>query len=254
MNAHRRCHAAETGQLIPRVRRKAGSGDFNRGPNTSICEPGKDNSGARSVSWPVLNTNSCNSGTAQSTPSLTPNLRSFQTRVLAKHLPLPPLRHVGSDNKKDSIELRYPGSSIPSESSSLMENRSQPQPNPPSLCVNSRVTTSKPCPSSWTDRLEQQLEETRMDHDRSARLLLTNDVLSHHNKTARKINPGFELLPSGTLATPNPVKEWGEPAISWTDTPNGVRVSRKLQKRDRSRSRSRRSSSEHERPVKETLR
>jgi hypothetical protein len=92
-----------------------------------------------------------------------------------------------------------------------------------------------------------------MDHDRSARLPLTNDVLSHHNKTARKINAGFELLPSGTLATPNPVKEWGEPAISWTDPPNGVRVSRKLQKRDRSRSRSRRSSSEHGRPVKETI-
>jgi hypothetical protein len=87
-----------------------------------------------------------------------------------------------------------------------------------------------------------------MDHEMSARFPLTDTVLSHHSKTARKINPGFELLPSGTLTTPNPVKEWGEPAISWTDVSNGARVSRKLQKRDRSRSRNERSSSEHERP------
>lgn len=253
MNAHRRCHAAETGQLIPRVHRKAGSDDFSRRPRASIAEPGKDNSTARSVSWPMSNTNFCNNSTAQSTPSLPPNIRKFQTRILAKRLPLPPLRSAGSDNTKESIQLRYSGPAIPSEGSSLMENRSQPPLNPPSLCIKGRVPTAKLCPSSWTDRLQRQLEEIQMDHEMSPRFPLTDTVLSNHNITARKINPGFELLPSGTLTTPNPVKEWGEPAISWTDASKGARVSRKLQKRDRSRSRSPRSRSEHERPVKETI-
>ena len=248
MNAHRRSHAAETGQLIPRVRQNASSGDFNRGHNASICEPGKDNSAARSVSWPMLNTNSCNDSITQPTPSSTRHLRNLQTRILAKRLPLPPLRHAGSENTKEPIQPHYPA--IPLEDLSFMKNRLQSQPNAPSPSIKSRVTTYKPCPSSWTDRLQEQLQEIQIDHERPAGLPQTNAILSYHNKTARRINPGFELLPSGTLATHNSVKEWGEPALSWTDALNGLRASRKPRKRNRSHSRGRRPSSEHEHLVK----
>jgi hypothetical protein len=253
MNAHRRCHAAETGQLIPRVRRKPGSGDFSTGLHTFISEAGKDHSPARSVSWPMSNTDSYNNSTTTSTPSLPPNLEQLPVRVLAKRLPLPALRHAGSEDAEDSIRLPDHGPSIHSERASLIENRPRRQPNPSSLCIKSRVATSKLCPSSWTDRLQERLEEIQMDDQKSTRFPLTDAVLSHHNKSARKINSGFEVLPSGTLMMPTPVKEWRDAASTLADTSNEVGVSRKLQKRDRSRSRSRRSSSEHERRGDENM-
>jgi hypothetical protein len=164
---------------------------------------------------------------------------------------LPPPRQTSSENTKDSIQPRYPA--IPLEDLSFMKNRLQSQPNPPSPSMKGRVTY-KPCPSSWTDRLQEQLQQIQIDHERPAGLSQTNAILSFHNKTARTINSGFELLPSGTLATYTPVKEWGEPGISWTETSNGVRASRKPWKRNHSHSRGRRPSSEHEPLVKENSR
>src|SRR5213079_3132192 len=131
----------------------------------------------------------------QSTPSSTRNLRNLQTRILAKRLPLPPPRQTSSENTKDSIQPRYPA--IPLEDLSFMKNRLQSQPNPPSPSMKGRVTY-KPCPSSWTDRLQEQLQQIQIDHERPAGLSQTNAILSFHNKTARTINSGFELLPSGT--------------------------------------------------------
>jgi hypothetical protein len=133
-----------------------------------------------------------------------------------------------------------------------MDDRVGQQPNPASLCVR-RIAVSAPCPSAWTDRVQEQLEEVQLVDQKLVNVPLTNAALSHHNITMRKINSGFEVLPVGTLAMPTPVKEWGEGSSVSASTLNGARVPRKLLKRDRPRSRSQRPSSEHERRVKEDI-
>jgi hypothetical protein len=254
MNAHRRSHAAETGQLIPRVRRKAGSGDFSTGLSTSISETGKDHPSVRSVSWPMTTSESYEDSRTPSTPSLPPNFEDLPVRILAKSLPLPPLRNTDSNNELYSNGLHDHRPSSRSERAPLGDKRIPRQPNPASLCVRSRTATSKPCPSAWTDRVQEQFEEIQLDDQDLVKVPLTDAVLSYHNTTARKINSGFEVLPVGTLALSAAVKEWGEASSALADTVNKVRMTRKLQKRDRSRSRSRRSSSEHERLGNENIR
>ena len=133
-----------------------------------------------------------------------------------------------------------------------MDDRVGQQPNPASLCVR-RIAVPKPCPSAWTDRVQEQLEEVQLVDQKLVNVPLTNAALSHHNITIRKINSGFEVLPVGTLTMPTPVKEWGEGSSVSANTLNGAKVPRKLLKRDRPRSRSQRPSSEHERRVMEDI-
>jgi hypothetical protein len=249
MNAHRCSHAAETGQLIRRVRRKPGSGGFSTGFGRSISDTGREQSSFRSVSWPMSNCDSHENSTPLTTPSLPPNLADIPIGVLAKQLPLPPLRHAGPDNQNHSKLGRVHRTSVQSERASPIEDRPGRLPGPSSLCMKSRVARSKPCPSSWTGKVQEQLEEMHMDPHESVKYPLTDVALSHHNKTGRKINSGFKILPSGILAMPTPAKAWGHAAGTLADTSNEALVPRKLQKRDRSRSRSRsqRSSSEQAR-------
>lgn len=245
MNAHR-SHAAGTGQLIPRMRRKAGSGDFSTGPNIFMHEAGEDYHCPRSVSWPISNSDSYDKGAPPITRSGALKHEGLPIHILAKSIPLPPLRHGGNSKP---VSVHKPSSEL--ECAPLMDNRVGLQSNPTSLCVR-RIAVSKPCPSAWTDRMEERLE-AQLDDQKLANVPLTNAVLSHHNMTIRKINSGFEVLPVGTLTTPTPVKEWGEGFNVSANTLNEARVPRKLIKRDRSGSRSRRPSSEYERRVKENI-
>lgn len=248
MNAHRRSHATETGQLLPRVRRKAGSGDFSTGPNISTCEAGEDYPCPRSASWPMSNSNSYDNGATPITRSAPPKREDLPLHILAKNIPLPPLRN--GENSKP-VPVHKPSSEL--DCAPPVDSRVGRQPNPASLCVRRRIAESKPCPSAWTDRMQEQLEEAQLDDQKLVNVPLTNAVLSHHNITTRKINSGFEVLPVGTLAMPTPVKEWGEGSNVSANTLDEARVPRKLLKRDRSGSRSRRPSSEHERRVKENV-
>jgi hypothetical protein len=239
MNTHR-SHAAETGQLIPRMRRKAGGGDLRTGPNIFVHEADEDYRYPRSVSWPISNSNSHRRGTPPITRSGALKHEGLPIHILAKSIPLPPLRREG--NLKP-VPVRKP--------SSELECTPPVDDHPASLCVR-HIAVSKPCPSAWTDRVEERLE-TQLDDRKLVNVPLTNAVLSHHNITIRKINSGFEVLPVGTLTMPTPVKEWGEGSKVSANTLNEVRVPRKLLKRDRSGSRSRRPSSEYERRVKENI-
>ena len=242
MNEHRRSHAAEIGQLVPRVHRRADSGDFD----TSKSETGKDTSPARSVSWPMSSSDYHDNSATPTAPTLPPETSSVPLHILARNLPLPPLRYAGLDNGEDSKRLLVDGGSYGSESAPLMDSRLGRRMNPASLCVKSRIATTNPCPSSWTDKVQEQLEETQMGDQRLTKAPLTDTVLSHYNTSTRKINPGFEVLPAGTLTTPTPVRAWGDATCALADTSDEIRMPRKLQKRDRSWSRSHRSSSENE--------
>ena len=252
MNAHRRSHAAETGQLIPRVRRKAGSGEFS-GLGTSQSESGKDCSPARSVSWPMSFSDSFENTATPATLRYSSEVEDVPIRVLARSLPLPPLRNTGSSDEEVSKRVPHDRDTNRSDCTPLVDTKLGRRPNPASLCVRSRIKTSNSCPSSWTDRVQEQLEEVQPADPNEVESPITDNVLSHHNTTARKINSGFEVLPVGTVAMPTPVREWEDVNYALADTSDEVRVPRKLQKRDRSRSKGRRSSSEHERHRKENV-
>ena len=245
MNAHR-SHAAETGQLIPRMRRKSGSGDFSTGPNIFVHEAGEDYHCPRSASWPISNLNSYGKSAPPITRSGAPKHEDLPIHILAKSIPLPPLRH-GGNSKPVSVHK----SSSELECTSPVDDQVGRQPNPAPLCVR-RIAVSKPCPSAWTDRAKERLE-VQPDDQKLANVPPTSTVLSHHNITIRKINSGFEVLPVGTLVKPTPVKEWGEGSNVSANALTEARVPRKLLKRDRSGSRSRRPSSEYERRVKENI-
>jgi hypothetical protein len=245
MNAHR-SHAAETGQLIPRMCRKAGGGSFSTGPNTFVHEAGEDYRCPRSVSWPISNSNSYGKSVPSITRSGAPKHEGLPIHILAKSIPLPPLRHGGNSKP---VPVHKPSNGL--ECTSPPDDRVGRQLNPASLCGR-HIAVSKPCPSAWTDRVEERLE-VQPDDQKLAIVPLTSAVLSHHNITIRKINSGFEVLPVGTLAKPTPVKEWGEGSNVLANTLNESRVPRKLLKRDRSGSRGRRPSSEYERHVKENI-
>ena len=250
MNAHRRSHAAETGQLIPRVRRKAGSGEFS-GLGTSPSESGKDCSPARSVSWPMSISDSYENIATPATLPYPSEVEDVPIRVLARIMPLPPLRYTGSSDEEASQRRPHDRDPNWSDGTPLVDTKLGRRPNPASLCVRSRSRTSNSCPSSWTDRVQEQLEEVQLADPNEVGSPMKENVLSHHNTTARKINSGFEVLPVGTVTMPTPVREWGDVNHELADTSEEVRVPRKLQKRDRPRSKGRRSSSEHERHRKE---
>jgi hypothetical protein len=102
-------------------------------------------------------------------------------------------------------------------------------------------------PTAWTQKMDELVEE-KIAESKSRTPTLTPENLSHLNKTHRKVNDGFEILPAGALAKPAPLKEfglWPEHSIKFMPD-NETRPMRKLQKRNRSHSgsRSQRSSSD----------
>lgn len=104
-------------------------------------------------------------------------------------------------------------------------------------------------PTAWTQRIDELVEEKfalSKSKSSSPTFHLTPGNLSPLNKTHRKVNDGFEVLPAGTLVKPAPVKEFG----LWPEQSSKVvsdkdpKPMRKLQKRNRSHSGSCRSSSD----------
>lgn len=157
MNAHRRLHSAEQGQLIPRARPHS---EDNARVEIDYCTCGeRDGSPSRAISWPT----------------------------------------------NDSVRL---------------SKRTQPEPPtvapPPAIAQTSLVETRppRPCPSAWTDRTQDMLDEQLTRDISAGESLITpslcsdatlmtavtaDDRTSIENKTTRKINQGFEILPAGSL-------------------------------------------------------
>lgn len=205
MNAHRRLHSAEQGQLIPRVRPHS---EDNARVETEYCTCNdRDGSPARAISWPT-NDNVRLSKRTKPKPAITVDPPVVQQTSAVDSLPSP-----------------------------------------------------KPCPSAWTGRTQEMLEEQLTRNVSMGESIVTpslcsdatvttavtaDDPISIENKTSRKINQGFEILPAGSLqkeADLKVIEVW--PAVI-PEVGDRTRP-KKLQKRHRSSSvssRESRSSSE----------
>ena len=103
MNAHRQSHAAEVGQLIPRVRRNASNGGFTPDVTPKFAEAGKAYFGVRAISWPVEK------------PALQDNSKEARVPVASRGQPFTVFQATVKDranflDTEDSRKLRGPQS------------------------------------------------------------------------------------------------------------------------------------------------
>jgi hypothetical protein len=191
MNAHRRLHSAEQGQLIPRLRPQS---EDNARVDTDYCSCDEETTPSRATSWPEQD-----------------NIRLGKTTQQKARK----VEAASVEPEKAVVELR-------------------PLP--------------KPCPSAWTDRTQELFEDSMNRNVSAGESLVTPSLcsdttlstehptknrLSIENKTTRKVNEGFEVLPAGSLQ-----KQAGLKVISiWPDISSEAqdkkKKPKKLQKRHR---------------------
>lgn len=203
MEAHRRLHSAESGQLIPRMRPKF---EDTASTPTQFCEcdGAGDETSDRVVSWP-------------STDGFRLSPQLFKK---AKTISVPRVRPQAA----------------------LVENRSP----------------AKPCPSAWTSRTQELLDESiarsvsvteslvsppsLCSESTFSTAVTSTGPISHENRTSRTVNEGFEILPAGTFNKDQELKAlevWPEHT---SDEPKKLSTSKKLKKHRRSSSTSSRES------------
>lgn len=218
MEAHRRFHAAESGQLLPRSRRHTDL-DLTTPLAPSASDSDDSNtSSARALSWPHnsrdMNLGQRVHGRAQRMEGPKP----VPFRAFVESLPttkVPP--SAWTDKIQAKVDARLPVSSKGSDTSSRVSIHTS----------QSSFTSNTTAPTSPADSV------------------------SIINTRTRKINEGFELLPAGALVKEPSVKEFGP----WPETRVAEKKPKKLQKRPPSNDAgSRRSSTESRRFSGDSLR
>jgi hypothetical protein len=204
LNAHRKLHSAESGQLMPRTRRH--TTDINA-PSSVTLGSAKNDSPSRTTSWPP---------TESAMRLGQNNPQKAERKISAPAVP----QHA-------SIEVPPAAKPCPSAWSSrthqlmsekLADERSKPMPG-------AFVTSSSTIPSTAsTSTLDTTTAPT--------------ENLSIPNTQTRKVNEGFEVLPAGTLDKESSTfKILGLWPATVAARPN-QRKPNKLRKRSLSRSRS----------------
>ncbi|KAK4939628.1 hypothetical protein LTR10_020128 [Elasticomyces elasticus] len=207
MEAHRRFHAAESGQLRPRSRRHTDLALTTALAPSPSDSSDSDASSAHALSWP-RDTGVVNLGQ---------RVHGREQRIEG---PKP-------------VPFRAFVESLPTTKA------------PPSAWTDktqARVHAKLPAPSKGSDtssRVSMHTSESSISSTTTAPTLATESV-SITNTRSRKINNGFELLPAGALIKEPSVKEFG----LWPEPRVAERKPKKLQKRPPSTSASRRSSSD----------
>lgn len=192
MNAHRRLHSAEQGQLIPRTRPHS-EDNARTDVDYCSCDEG-DVASNRTVSWPANNNVRLSKKPVQPPSQVATAPFVPQGEIVATHFP------------------------------------------------------PKPCPSAWTGRTQDMLDDQLLRNVSAGDTLATpslcsdatsstpsttDDRISIENKTARKINQGFEILPAGSLQKQADLKVnsvWPEAS---SETDDKKKKPKKLQKRQR---------------------
>ncbi|KIX95650.1 uncharacterized protein Z520_08770 [Fonsecaea multimorphosa CBS 102226] len=211
MEAHRRFHAAESGQLLPRNRRHTEmvlTPPF--APSLSDSED-SDDSASRALSWPARN-GSINLG------------KQFSRSVKRMEGPRPvPFRAF----IESLPTTKAPPSAWTEKTQARVDAKILPSPRTSDTGSN----TSRHTPSSSTSSMSVTTTTS------------PSDSISIVNTRSRKVNDGFEVLPAGTLEKGPKVKDFGarHEDVDMRKKPN------KLKKRSRSSSGSRRSSTESRR-------
>lgn len=218
MEAHRRFHAAESGQLIPRNCRHTDMVlTTPLAPSASDSED-SDSSTSRALSWPSRSSN-INLGkqlSRQVKKMDGPSPIPFRAFVESLPTSKPP-PSAWTEKTQARVNAKVPASSKASDTTSKVSMHSP---------TSSTSSTSNTIPTTATDSI------------------------SIANTRSRKINNGFELLPAGTLEKGPKVKDLG----TGHENTQESKKPKKLQKRSRSGSGSRRNSTETHRLSTESFR
>ncbi len=207
MEAHRRLHSAESGQLRPRDRRHSDLAQTI--PLTSLASDSddSDDSASRALSWPTRN------GTMHLGKQISRRVqrmegpRPIPFRAFVESLPTskpPPSAWTGKTQAR--MEARLPSSRASDTTSKT--SRHTPNSSTGSTTTATAATASPPSPL---------------------------ELVSIANTRSRKVNDGFEVLPAGTFEKEPKIKEFG----TWHDDLEAQKKPKKLQKRTRSDSASR---------------
>ncbi|OAP60650.1 hypothetical protein AYL99_05652 [Fonsecaea erecta] len=211
MEAHRRFHAAESGQLLPRNRRHTDmilTPPFT--PSLSDSDD-SDDSASRALSWPARNGN-INLG------------KQFSRRAERMEGPRPvPFRAF----VESLPTTKPPPSAWTEKTQARVDAKILPSPKTSETASNTSLHT----PSSSTSSISVTTTTS------------PSGSLSIANTRSRKVNDGFEVLPAGTLEKGPRVKDFG----TRHEDVEMKKKPKKLQKRSRSSSESRRSSTESRR-------
>ncbi|KAK5104065.1 hypothetical protein LTS08_001949 [Lithohypha guttulata] len=214
MEAHRKFHAAESGQLRPRTR---SSEHRSLGHKHSTSENGiiTEQENTRAVSWPItsgevlVNFNATQKVQTQTSPHVVP-FRAF----VEMHPP-------------PKSPLRSPPSAWTEKTQGLLEEKLEAAQAPRKRVVIRNSNTTDEIPKKQLYVVSNR--EPYKSEQESASWL---------GDQSHRVSHGFEVLPVGKLEEPSLVKEFGYLKEALQETSNDSKP-RKLQRRNRSSSRER---------------
>lgn len=212
MEAHRRFHAAESGQLQPRLRsldEKTSSHKHSVSDHT-VSEPEI----TRAVSWPI-------------TPGEVLVDFNAPQKVETKSSPdFVPYRAIVEVHKPSKHTSKLPPSAWTQRTQGLLEDKLESEGPKRTIIIKN-------------DTGNRSAKEYIITSNKDVKN--KTEVASLLGTQARQINKGFEVLPAGSLTKGEPFKDFGyEPGAGRVYSSETSRPKR-LQKRNRSRSRSKES-------------
>lgn len=213
MEAHRKFHAAESGQLQPRSPPFEESKPRHKHTNSDSILPGHE--AARAVSWPI-------------TPgeALIIDFNAPQKVQTMKSPPVVPFRaHIETHTTTKTAPSAWTN-----RTQGMLDEKLEVQD------TKRKITTVN------NDTGKPQREASAIANQKAAKK--EEETVSLLGTQQRRVNSGFEILPAGTLYDEHFAEEFGFLKQPLRETSNETAKPRKLQKRNRSNSRDRRISVE----------
>lgn len=209
MEAHRKFHAAESGQLQPRLRSldEKSLGHKHSASDYTVS----DHETTRAVSWPIT------SGEV---------LVDFSAphKIKTKTSPrVVPFRAFIETHQPSKPSVKAPPSAWTERTQGMLEEKLESQ------APKKRITIKNDHPDKDANDLHTVTKRSNTEDKEETTSLLGTQV--------RRINKGFEVLPAGSLGRPELVEDFGYDTESVRGTSNEISRPRKLQKKSRSRSR-----------------
>lgn len=211
MEAHRKFHAAESGQLQPRLRSLDERVMGHKHSASDQIVP--EHETTRAVSWPIT------SG------EVLVDFKATQ-KVQTKTSPhVIPFRAFVEMHQPSKVSTKLPPSAWTERTQGMLEEKLESQAPRRKITIKNDPGNKKENESRTLTR-KNELE----DGEELASLLGTQ---------ARRVNKGFEVLPAGSLNKAEPVRDFGYETDSSRNSNDEKSRPKKLQKRNRSRSNSR---------------
>lgn len=209
MEAHRKFHAAESGQLQPRLRSLDEKSLGHKHTNSDYTV--SDHETTRAVSWPIT------SGEVLVDFSAPQKIKTKTSpRVV-------PFRALIETHQPSKPSVKAPPSAWTERTQGMLEDKLESQ------APKKRITIKNDHADNDVKELHTVTNRNNTKDDEETASLLGTQI--------RRINKGFEVLPAGSLGRPEPTKDFGYEKESVREIFNETSRPRKLQKKSRSRSR-----------------